>query len=258
MADAKYIPHVLIMGATSGMGREVASIYIQRGYVVGVAGRRVEMLESLVALAPERVFAAAIDVTDEDAEAKLLSLIERMGGMDIYFHSSGIGHQNFNLNSDVELSTLQTNGVGFTRMIGAAFRYFADNAESFSQQKRKARIVAISSIAGTKGLGVSPAYSATKRFQNTYIQSLAQLAFMRKLPIRFPDIRPGFVQTALLNDEHSYPMMLQPDAVAREIVRAIDCGKRIRVIDWKYRILTFFWRLIPNFIWEHIDIHTKK
>jgi short-subunit dehydrogenase len=81
---------------------------------------------------------------------------------------------------------------------------------------------------------------------------------MRKLPIRFTDIRPGFVQTALLNDEHTYPMMLQPDAVAREIVAAVDCGRRVRVIDWKYRILTFFWRLIPNYIWERIDIHTKK
>ena len=258
MAEFINTPRVLVMGATSGMGREVASIYIQRGYIVGVAGRRTEMLESLVALAPERVFAAAIDVTNADAEVKLASLIERMGGMDMYFHSSGIGHQNFNLNSDVELSTLQTNGVGFTRMIGAAFRYFADNAAIYTQQHRKARIVVISSIAGTKGLGVSPAYSATKRFQNTYIQSLAQLTFMRKLPIRFTDIRPGFVQTALLNDEHTYPMMLQPDAVAREIVRAIDCGRRVRVIDWKYRIITFFWRLIPNYIWERIDIHTKK
>ncbi|MBE6341020.1 MAG: SDR family NAD(P)-dependent oxidoreductase [Bacteroidales bacterium] len=258
MAEVINTPRVLVMGATSGMGREVASIYIERGYIVGVAGRRVEMLESLVAIAPERVFAAAIDVTNEDAEVKLASLIERMGGMDMYFHSSGIGHQNFNLNSDVELSTLQTNGVGFTRMIGAAFRYFADNAAIYTQQHRKARIVVISSIAGTKGLGVSPAYSATKRFQNTYIQSLAQLANMRKLPIRFTDIRPGFVQTALLNDEHTYPMMLQPDAVAREIVAAVDCGRRVRVIDWKYRILTFFWRLIPNYIWERIDIHTKK
>ena len=250
-------PRIVIMGATSGIGREVALIYINRGYTVGVAGRRAELLQELVALAPERVFSSVIDVTNEDAEARLLLLVEKLGGMDIYFHSSGIGHQNAELLSSVELDTLRTNGEGFARMIGAAFRYFAAQADTLTAEGRVARIAAISSIAGTKGLGVSPAYSATKRFQNTYLQALAQLARMRRIPLRFTDIRPGFVQTALLNDSHSYPMMLRPAAVAREIVHAIDRGKRVRVIDWKYRILTALWRLIPDFIWEMVRVKTK-
>ena len=77
------------MGATSGLGRACAEDFISRGYVVGVCGRRTEELEQIRAIAPERVYTATIDVTSPDADKQLAELIERMGGMDIYFHVSG-------------------------------------------------------------------------------------------------------------------------------------------------------------------------
>ena len=100
------------------------------------------------------------------------------------------GYQNRNLEPEIELNTARTNVEGFIRMVTAAFDYF--------KKTKKGHIAVISSIAGTKGLGVAPAYSATKRFQNTYIDALAQLARMQHLNIRFTDIRPGFVATDLL------------------------------------------------------------
>ena len=112
----------------------------------------------------------------------------------------------------------------------------------------------ISSIAGTKGLGVAPAYSATKRFQNTYIDALEQLATMQKLDIRFTDIRPGFVATSLLNDGKNYPMLMKTSYAAKLIVKALKRNKRIAVIDWKYSILVFFWKLIPRCIWKRMKV----
>jgi short-subunit dehydrogenase len=112
----------------------------------------------------------------------------------------------------------------------------------------------ISSIAGTKGLGAAPAYSATKRFQNTYIDALEQLAHIQKLPIRFTDIRPGFVATGLLNDGKHYPMLMHTEKVARHIVCALEKKKRIVVIDWRYRILVALWRLIPPFLWKRLPV----
>lgn len=76
------------------------------------------------------------------------------------------------------------------------------------------------SIAGTKGLGIAPAYSATKRFQNTYIQCLAQLSAMTRANITFTDIRPGFVDTDLLRSGN-YPMLMRPEKTARMIVDAL-------------------------------------
>lgn len=236
----------VIMGATSGLGYEVARLLLADGWKLGVAGRREENLRKLQSEFPEQVCIKAIDVKDSNSDKALLALIDELGGMDMYFHSSGIGYQNAKLDADIELNTLETNGTGFTRLVGTAFRYF--------KEKGKGHIAVISSIAGTKGLGVAPAYSATKRFQNTYIDALEQLAGMQKLNIRFTDIRPGFVATSLLNDGKNYPMLMKTPYAAKLIVKAVRKHKRIAIIDWKYSILVFFWKLIPRCIWKRMKV----
>ena len=231
----------IVIGASSGIGQEVAMLLMKEGWTVGVAARREDKLKALGAAAFE-----PIDVTKEDATERLQSLISRLGGMDLFFYASGIGKQNRELEEDIELATMQTNGLGFTRMIGEAYRYFAKQGHG--------HIAAITSIAGTKGLGPSPSYSATKAMQNVYLQALEQQANARGLKIHFTDIRPGFVDTPLLTGDFHYPMMLKPEKVAKEIITAINRRQHIRVIDWKYRLLTAFWRRIPRCLWRQIRL----
>lgn len=240
------IQRALIVGATSGIGKETALQLLQKGWILGLAGRREKKLKELQQLAPERIHIRTIDICKEDATGRLQELIEEMGGMDLYLHCSGIGYQNYLLTPEIELRTLETNSTGFVRMVTAAFRYFA--------QQKRGHLAVISSIAGTKGLGAAPAYSATKRFQNTYIDALEQLAHMQKLPIRFTDIRPGFVATGLLNDGKHYPMLMNTEKVARHIVRALKNKKRVVVIDWRYRMLVAIWRLMPPALWKRLPI----
>lgn len=236
----------VIIGASSGMGMEVAKLLLAEGYHLGIAARREDRLQALKQQAPDRVVTAVIDVTAEDATHRLRALIDQLDGMDLFFYSSGIGKQNRTLTPEIELNTVNTNGMGFTRMIGEAYRYFAERGQG--------HIVAITSIAGTKGLGPAPSYSATKALQNVYLQSLEQQANARGLNIRFTDIRPGFVDTDLLSGDFRYPLMLKPDKVARQIVKAIHNKRHIVVIDWKYAILTALWRRIPRPIWRHLKI----
>ena len=231
----------IVIGASSGIGREVAKLLIADGWTVGVAARRVELLQTLGAAAVE-----PIDVTMETATEHLQSLINKIGGMDLFFYASGIGKQNRELKEEIELATVQTNGLGFTRMIGEAYRYFAEQGQG--------HIAAITSIAGTKGLGPAPSYSATKAMQNVYLQALEQQAHARGLKIRFTDIRPGFVDTALLSGDFKYPMMLKPDRVAKNIVSAVKGREHIRVIDWKYRLMTALWRRIPRWVWGRMRL----
>jgi len=228
------------------MGLEVARLLLAEGNKLGVAARREDRLKALKQEAPDRVVTATIDVTDQDAGLRLQSLIKELGGMDLFFYASGIGKQNRKLNADIELNTVNTNGMGFTRMIGEAYRYFANRGEG--------HIVAISSIAGTKGLGPAPSYSATKAMQNVYLQALEQQANARNLKIRFTDIRPGFVDTDLLSGDFHYPMMLKPDKVARQIVKAIHHKRHVAVIDWKYAILTALWKRVPRCLWRHFKL----
>lgn len=228
------------------MGQEVAKLLLAEGCRLGVAARREDRLQAVKQLAPDRVEVATIDVTADDSPQRLRQLIDRLGGMDLFFYASGIGKQNRTLTPDIEINTVNTNGLGFTRMIGEAYRYFAERGEG--------HIAAISSIAGTKGLGPAPSYSATKAFQNVYLQALEQQANARGLNIRFTDIRPGFVDTDLLAGDFRYPMMLKPEKVARQIVNAIHHKRHVKVIDWKYALLTPLWRLLPNALWRHLKL----
>ena len=237
---------VIIIGATSGIGREVALVYMAQGWKVGIAGRRATELETIRAMAPNQVFTQVIDVTKDDAPDHLQTLINKVGGMDIFLLSSGIGKQNYTLDTEIELATAATNVEGFIRMTNAAYHYF--------EKQGQGHLAVISSIAGTKGLGAAAAYSATKGFQNMYVDALDQLARMQKLNITFTDIRPGFVATPLLKYQQKYPMLMQAPIVALDIVDAIEHKKRVAIIDWRYRLLVAFWRLIPKWIWLRLPV----
>ena len=285
----------IVMGATSGLGREIALELLKRGFIVGVCGRRLELLQEVEAewkswlhspaasgrvaagaagaaetaavasgtaaaaaetaavasgradvaeeIAPRQLFIRQIDVTASDAPERLLGLVEEMGGMDLYIHSSGIGYKNMALDGRIERETVITNALGFTQMVDAAFDWF--------KERGGGHIAFISSVAGTKGLGAAPSYSATKRYQWIYAQALAQLSSMERYNISFTDIRPGFVATGFLGSS-KYPLLLEKHYVAQKIVKAILARKRSVIIDYKYKILCLFWRMIPNWLWERL------
>nr|WP_122119515.1 SDR family NAD(P)-dependent oxidoreductase [Alistipes megaguti] len=242
---------IVIVGATSGIGFATARACIREGWRLGAAGRRLEALEALRAEAPEQVEIEPLDVTRDDAPEHLDRLIQRLGGMDTYLHVSGIGSRNFELRPDIEVETLRTNGEGFVRMVTAAYACF--------RKQGGGHLAVISSIAGTRGLGAAPAYSATKRMQNTYIDALAQLARMEGHDrIRFTDIRPGFIATPLLAREPRYPMLMQTEKVVRRIMQVLRNPRRRVVIDRRYALLVLLWRLIPQGIWERLKIRPRE
>lgn len=237
----------IVMGATSGIGLEVARELAAKGWKLGIAGRRAERLARLKEELPQVIATRTIDVTKEEAPRQLQEMIVEMQGIDLYFHSSGIGYQNPTLDVEKEMATIDTNAVGFTRMVTAAWHYFAARPDT------RGHIAVISSIAGTKGLGAAPAYSSTKRFQNHYMECLSQLSRARRLSISFTDIRPGFVATDLIRGA-DYPLQLKANDVARRIVRALERRESVVTIDWRYRLLVFFWRLIPRWLWIRLNI----
>lgn len=244
----RVLKSAIIMGATSGIGYEVAKLLAQRGWKVGVAGRREEILSRLVKETEGIVAYEVIDVTAPHATEALHRLIKKMGKIDLYFHSSGIGYKNIQLNEDKELETIETNCLGMARLVGEIFRYFERHEEIYGQ------IAVISSIAGAKGLGASPAYSSSKRFTSHYLECLCQLISIKKIHnIHISDIRPGFVRTPLI-ESSNFPMQLDAKKVARNIVSALIHRKSVVTINWFYRIVVFFWKMIPRRIWVKLRI----
>lgn len=237
---------IIVVGASSGMGYGVARLFIQAGWQVAVCARRVELLESLKSLAPERVVVREMDVCADNAVSVLEGLLSEMGGVDCYFHAAGLGLQNPGLLPEKEDRTVMVNVAGFSRLLVAVFNYMKSHGGG--------HIGIISSVAGTRGMGVAPSYSATKRFQYTYVQALSQLSSMERLGITFTDIRPGFVATDFLDKNKHYPLMMGLDKACNIIYRALIRKKRICTFDWKFRIVVFIWKCIPLFLWEKMNV----
>ena len=235
----------IVVGASSGIGYSIARRLIADGWTVTVAARRTDLMLPLRSMAPERVTIAALDATRDDADRHLLSLITQAGGIDLYVHVAGRGKRNPTLAADIEMPTVALNADAFCRLVGAAYRYFA--------AKGTGHIAAVTSIAGTKGLGPAPAYSATKALQATYLEALTQHARTHGHDIATTDIRPGFVRTALLSGD-SYPMLMDAEEVARSAVKAIYRRRHVTVVDRRWRLLNALWSALPHCLWRRMKI----
>lgn len=238
----------MIIGASSGIGRKVAEDFARAGWRVGVAARRIEPLKEIQSQFPDNVVYETIDVTDNDCIERFYHLIEQMNGMDVLLFASGVGFQNPELELSKEINMLETNVVGFARIMNAAYRYYRDTANT-----TPGRIAVITSVASTKGIGTAAGYSASKRFQRTYIEALEQLAHRQEVNVRFTEIRPGFIRTDLLRSDREYPMIMTLDYAVPLIEAAILKGKRVATVDWCWRLLTAAWSCIPSSWWVRMN-----
>lgn len=235
------------MGASSGIGLAVARAFASRGVRVGLAARHTEPMERLREEYPDCVEFARIDVTHPGAGEQLGRLIERLGGMDIYFHVAGIGYENLLLDPEREVAIVDTNACGFARMICAAYRYFRDHGI-------EGRIAAVTSVAGTNGIGRLSAYSSSKRFAQTYLTAVEQLANAEGARIRITDIRPGWIRTPLLLKGARYPMEMSLDYALPLIIKAIVRAPRVAYIDRRWGALARAWSMLPDRAWVGMDM----
>ena len=233
--------NIIIIGATSGIGKELAKIYISQGHTVGITGRRENLLNEIKDNRPN-IYTCSYDVTQKDAPGHLMGLIKAMGGVDTVIYSSGFGKSNTELTLETELAAADVNVQGFMRHATTLFNYWSEN-------NKKGHLAVLSSIAGIRALGIAPAYSATKHFQAFYLETLRQLATMRNANISFTAIKPGFVATDFISGK-KYPLTLQKEKVAAKIVKAIEKRKKNCVIYGVWKPISLLMKLIPAPLWR--------
>jgi short-subunit dehydrogenase len=186
----------IIIGATSGIGKELALILAENGYRVGLTGRRALLLQELKTRNPVAFETMEMDITEPGPEQKLQALQSTLGGLDLLVISSGIGEPNPELDFSLEQKTISTNVTGFTCIADWAFSYF--------QQQGSGHIAGITSVAGLRGNRKAPSYGATKAYQINYLEGLRQKAVKLRAAITITDIRPGFVDTDMAKGEGKF------------------------------------------------------
>jgi short-subunit dehydrogenase len=234
---------VIIIGATSGMGRGLAEKYIAAGCIVGITGRREALLQQLQQQHPQQVFIECFDVTGTDKIMHLQELLTKTGGMDLFIYNAGYGDPSETLDWDIERLTTLTNVNGFVELTNFAYNYFL--------KQQHGQIAATSSIAAYRGNSWAPAYSAGKAYMSTYMEGLHMKSAKTKAGIAITDIQPGFVRTKMAKGNGQFWVAPVAKAV-NQMYNAIEKKKRRAFITRRWVIIAWLMKRLPYFIYRRI------
>jgi short-subunit dehydrogenase len=232
-----------VIGASSGIGEALAHQLNRDGWRLGLLARRLDRLEALrQTLAPETVV-RRIDVT-QDAAAIFDEVLDELGGVDLVIISAGAGHNNRDLNGELDVDTVTVNVLGFMRTAQVAVRHFL--------RRGRGHLVGISSIAALRGNAAGAAYAASKAFQSVYLDGLRDLARQSGLPIAVTEVQPGAVDTAMLKTERPLPtvarrlLVSSPAIAAQQIMRAVRKRTKHAYITRRYALVALVLKLLPR------------
>lgn len=233
----------IIIGASTGIGREVSIRLSQKGYEVGLVSRRIEMLQEVQQELVGHSHIEAIDITNaQQTRMGLNSLIEKMGTVDMIIINAGIGVPDANWEEEQRI--LQTNVNGFTAVANYAFEYFTSIG--------KGTLVGVSSVAGIRGGRRATAYCASKAFVSSYLEGLRFRAMKENLKIQVTDIIPGFVETPMTSKLNYTFWMATSKTVAKQMIAAIERGKTKAYVTSRWWLVGLLMKIIPDKIYCQI------
>ncbi|MDB5279126.1 MAG: short-chain dehydrogenase/reductase [Ferruginibacter sp.] len=227
---------VIIIGATSGIGKELAHLYAANDWLVGVTGRRRALLDSLQKDFPDNILTECFDVTGDENIDCMKNLIQQLGGLDLLIYNSGYGEPSESLDWEIDKNTTLINVNGFTEIVNFAFNYF--------MLEGKGHIAATSSIAAIRGNSFAPAYSASKAYMSNYLEGLYIKAHKLKLPIRITDIQPGFIKTKMAKGNGQF-WVAPVDKAAAQIYTGIKKKRRKLYITKRWRLVAWLMNVLP-------------
>jgi short-subunit dehydrogenase len=239
MAEKK----IIIVGASSGIGREIACKYVVNGDKVGITGRRENLLNELKEKYPHQIFVSCFDVMGNENLQNIRQLIDDLGGLDLLIYNSGYGNPSNELDLDIENTTIKTNVNGFAEIVGYAFNYFVEQGHG--------QIAITSSVATVRGNSWAPAYSASKAFMSNYAESLNIKAKRLQKDVVITDIRPGFINTKIAKGNRQF-WVIPKEKAAEEIIRAIKRKQRVAYITKRWWLVAQMMKLLPFSIYRRI------
>ena len=234
---------VIIVGATSGIGKEMALQYVNKGYTVGITGRREVLLQELQQKFPSQIFTECFDVRANESIDHLTALIKKMNGVDIFIYNAGYGEISTTLNPEIERATYEINVKGFVELIAYMFNYFL--------QQGYGQIAATSSIAAVRGNSQAPGYSASKAFISTYMEGLHMKTKKLKANLYITDVQPGFIKTKPAQGNVQF-WAASSEKAAKQIIAAIDAKKWRVYITKRWWLIAKIMKYVPAWLYHRI------
>lgn len=221
--------NILIIGATSGIGNALYAHYISCGNRVAIMGRRKNILDEISAANPSDTLALQVDISDvKSFNCAFYDVVKAFKKIDLAILCAGVGELNETLDIKQELTTLNTNVVGWTNAVDTLYNHFEKNGNG--------HLVTVTSVGGLQPTPIAPSYSASKAFQINYTKSLQAKA--RKTAITITEIRPGLVDTRMAKGSGLFWVM-PLEKVSKQIIKAINKKKNLCVVTKRWRILNY-------------------
>ncbi|NBC25250.1 MAG: SDR family NAD(P)-dependent oxidoreductase [Bacteroidetes bacterium] len=236
---------IVIIGATSGIGEELARQCVDKEYHVGGTGRRVERLEALKKELGNYFAYTGMDVTRfEEAKRQLHKLIDELGGMDIIVLNAGISNYPSSSITAMEQKIIDVNVSGFVQLFGEAFQYFRNQGHG--------QIVGISSIASLFGASRAAPYSSSKAFISTYMQAYRQRCNKINEEITITDVKPGFVKSEMTEGKKGMFWVGETDKAVKQMLKDIENKKSYSYVTRRWRFVAWLLKLTPNWVLDRL------
>jgi len=241
---------VFLTGASSGIGEGLALAMAKRGAIIGLVARRKDLLDDLAdrcTKAGGRARAFAVDVTDEVAITEAADDMRgEFGHIDILIANAGIGGNDDDTRSYKPQSVkkvIDINLLGAVNAVHAVIPHMIDRGEG--------HIVAISSLAGFRGLPKSAAYSASKAGMTAFFESVR--LDVKPKGIHVTIIQPGFIKTPLTAGRHNQmPFLLELDDAIPMFLKAIEKKKRFAAFPWQLATIVRAGKFMPAWLYDRI------
>jgi NADP-dependent 3-hydroxy acid dehydrogenase YdfG len=242
MAEMSYRT-ALVTGASSGLGRGLALWLAKQGLRVFATGRRLSQLQHLAAeaqAAGATVEPVEMDVTDAEASRERIQSIDaECGGLDLVVANAGIGGITNGKRMDWShvRAIIDTNVTGATATLCAALPAMVE--------RRRGHVVGVSSLAGHRGLAGHAAYSASKAFLATFMESLR--VDLRGTGVRVTCIYPGFVKSEMTaKNRFPMPFLLETDDAVERMGKGILAGAAEVSFPWQLSGPMRLVKVLPN------------
>jgi len=239
---------IIVIGASSGIGAELAKELLQEGNSVGLVARRKEKLEIVAnSIQTGQAFIYSHDVTSFNEVPNLFQkIIQDLSGLDEIYFASGIlervGIDEFNTEKDLRM--MNTNILGAIAWLNEAAKFF--------QAQAKGKIIGISSIAGDRGRIGNPVYNTSKAALNTYLEALRNR--LSRKGITVVTVKPGFIDTDMTKGMSGLFWLISANEAAKIILSAVKKNKEIIYVPARWALVAFIIKNIPNFIFKRLII----
>lgn len=243
--------HILITGASSGIGKALSFHYAKKGVHLYLTGRDEGRLKQVVKACEEKGAVAlyrAIDVTNRNAmaawidEIDVLELVIANAGI-----SGGTNGRQFGEPIQEARDIFNVNLYGVLNTMEPAIK----KMENSSQSGEKSQIAIISSLAGFRGWPSSPAYSASKGAVRFYGEAMR--GAMRDSGIDINVVFPGFITTPM-TDVNDFPMpfKMAPEKAAKIIADGLEKNKGRICFPWPMHFIVWLIGILPDFLAQRL------